>query len=335
MNNNHTATIEEHAIYRLYKNDGPMTVNDVASNTGYSHGYTRKRLKELLEEGKIGGEKTTSIVGCSVNGNLIVLTSSYSGMMETLRRDLPDLAKRAAENTSNVSELQDFIKGQAESTFIIGRRWEFWYPPEPERELPKETVPATADHQSPYRVEPRPQQPVHAREISRNTFEITSSGRVFERIKIEILDETVVTVELYNQNKFSIYWPTNASLSTFLEWIRDAEDIDQKSYTELKRSGSRPWCIGTHEEVTSDLRYLTQYRFCAVESNFESYEITWEKYLGMNELTILFRSSPNSDVSRYTIEEFIRPSMESQLSLSTRYEEFPQVSKEIMRIARE
>ncbi|WP_147465009.1 hypothetical protein [Halococcus sp. IIIV-5B] len=100
----------------------------MAADINYSHAYTRKGLKGLLRRGFINGQKTTPIIGCSVNGQIVVLTSDYQGMIDVLRRISPPLAAKARAATVTVQQLHDFIKNHAQGTFILERRWLFWHP---------------------------------------------------------------------------------------------------------------------------------------------------------------------------------------------------------------
>ena len=110
-----------------------MTVHQVATATGYSHDYMRKRLREALDNDEIEGAKTDQVIACSVRGGTVVLTASFDGMMDSLRDASDDLADKAETEVTygDVDELQKFIKRYASATYQIERRWEFWYPTTP------------------------------------------------------------------------------------------------------------------------------------------------------------------------------------------------------------
>ena len=116
-------------VRRIAKTGVPMTVHQIATKTGYSHDYMRKRLREAYNNGEIEGAKTDPIIACTVHGKTIVLTASFDGMMDALEDASPPLAKKARSQVAhgNVPELQKFIKRHAAATYQIGRRWQFWY----------------------------------------------------------------------------------------------------------------------------------------------------------------------------------------------------------------
>jgi hypothetical protein len=130
MSRIHTGTVEKRAEYCLYKHAVPMTVHEIATEIGYSHGYTREALREHRADDVIEGTKTDPVIACSVHGETVVLTSSYKGMIDSLEEASEDLAEKAKAEipTGNVEKLQAYIRRHAESTFEIERRWEFWYP---------------------------------------------------------------------------------------------------------------------------------------------------------------------------------------------------------------
>ena len=105
-----------------------MTVHQVATATGYSHDYMRKRLREALDNDEIEGAKVDQVIACNIRGGTVVLTASREGMLDSLEEISKSLADRARSETSGVEDLQAFIRRHATSTYQIERRWKFWYP---------------------------------------------------------------------------------------------------------------------------------------------------------------------------------------------------------------
>lgn len=140
----HKPTVKEYIVYYLYK-QGRSTVNEIATGIDYSHDYTREAATDLKENDEIEGEKTDPIVGCSLNGGLIVLTASRKRMIRDLRGYAPHFADRPKNENMTVDEIHDLIKKHAESITQLGKRWEFWYPPTPVGASSSEEAGAEAD----------------------------------------------------------------------------------------------------------------------------------------------------------------------------------------------
>ena len=123
-------TVEEFAVYSLYKHSRRMTVAEIRTDIGYSHGYTREALRDLRRRGVIKGEKSDPVVASNIHGGTVVHTADFQGMMDDLDALPTNIADRARAQVTkgDVPGLQRFIKKHASATYQIERRWKFWYP---------------------------------------------------------------------------------------------------------------------------------------------------------------------------------------------------------------
>lgn len=112
-------------IESFLTNNGQSTVNEIANGIDYSNGYTREKAKEMRQEGRINGAKTTRIPAVIIKGNYEVLTGDREYLLSLVEKYEP--GKLGHAKSLSVSDLQDFIRDQIADSVVGGPfRWEFW-----------------------------------------------------------------------------------------------------------------------------------------------------------------------------------------------------------------
>jgi len=118
--------IEEKIISYLEKAEERKRVRKIADSIDYSVGYTRQKCKELNDNNKILGAKTTPIPACDTGDEWFVLT----GNRETLLDKIEKYTHRTKEEMEDKStqELLDYTKEYVceRITSSGNKYWEFW-----------------------------------------------------------------------------------------------------------------------------------------------------------------------------------------------------------------
>lgn len=116
-------TVDQQIIGFLNQN-GKSTVHEIAIGIGYSHGYVRRVANQMVESGRIEGEKSTYVPAYNIKGDYVVLSNNKNRLLKIVKTYAP--SHHPAMKGMSVTEAQNYIAANIANGVVdsIGR-WEF------------------------------------------------------------------------------------------------------------------------------------------------------------------------------------------------------------------